>query len=290
MTVVVLGAGGMLGHVVVRVLRDAKIYTIGVARRPTSHPQDIVADALHPLALERLIAQPGVRWVVNAIGVLPRQCEQDPALAETINARLPHLLSAWGRRYGFRVIQVSTDCVFSGEVGQYTVSSAPDATDPYGRSKASGELNNDRDVTIRTSIIGPELKLDGSGLFLWFMRKMGSCEGWTGAHWTGLTSLELAHVVGAIVESDSPPSGIYQCVPDVTITKFDLLHLMADVFRRHDSISIVPVVGRKTDKSLVNNRRDFWAIPSYREMLSRQLTWMRHHAPTYRGTPFHTDP
>src|SRR5690606_24943808 len=103
---------------------------------------------------------------------------------------------------GSKLIHISTDCVFSGNRGAYTEDDFCDANDTYGRSKALGELNNDRDLTIRTSIIGPELKTNGEGLLHWFLNQSTPVNGFTEAYWGGVTTLELAKAIKTALMSD----------------------------------------------------------------------------------------
>ena len=113
----------------------------------------------------------------NAAGLLNEEVDQMKASAILINSFLPQQLSAIGPEIGFRTITVGSDCVFEGDRGRYSVDDPPDALSSYGRTKQLGELQNPRDLTIRTSIIGPEIDPNGRGLFLWLMSQKREVDG-----------------------------------------------------------------------------------------------------------------
>ena len=282
MRVVVLGARGMLGHVTLTVLREAGHEVIGVARRG---PTDRVLDLEDRGATRAMLREAKPDWVVNAAGRLNRAVDAAMGPAIYVNSYMPHLLAGWGAEEGFRLLHVSTDCVFEGDRGSYRVEDAPDATSAYGRSKALGEVVNDRDLTIRTSIIGPELGGIGTGLMLWFLRQKERAPGWTRAIWTGLTTLELARVIDAVVSNRLRASGLWQCVPAQPISKCELLRLMNEEIRARP-IAIDAVEGTAGDKSLVNDRPELWPVPDYREMLRALRQWIDMHRSLYAGTPF----
>jgi dTDP-4-dehydrorhamnose reductase len=282
MRVVVLGARGMLGHVTVTVLREAGHEVIGVAR---SGPTDRVLDLEDRSATHAMLREAKPDWVVNAAGRLNRAVDAAMGPAIYVNSYMPHLLAGWGAEQGFRLLHVSTDCVFEGDRGAYRVEDVPDATSAYGRSKALGEVVNDRDLTIRTSIIGPELSGVGTGLMLWFLRQKERAPGWTKAIWTGLTTLELARVIDAIVSGRVLASGLWQCVPAQPISKCELLQLMNEAIRARP-IAIDAVEGTAGDKSLINDRPELWPVPGYREMLHALRQWIDTRRSLYAGTPF----
>jgi len=110
-----------------------------------------------------------------------------------------------------KIIQISTDCVFSGKDGGYKEDSFRDGDTIYARTKALGEINNNKDLTIRTSIIGPDINEDGIGLFHWFMKQSGTIYGFRNAYWTGVTTIELAKGIEKFIEYNV--TGIYHFVP-----------------------------------------------------------------------------
>lgn len=276
--VVVLGAAGMAGHIMKRYLSDQPEWSVvGLARNPTPFTDEVV-DVTDFNDLEASLARHQPDYVVNCIGVLVQKSASDMANAVLINSYLPHFLASLGRSMGFRLVHISTDCVFSGKDGGYSETSFRDGDDNYARTKALGEVVNDRDLTIRTSIIGPELKTDGTGLLDWFFKQNGEIKGYSQAFWSGVTTLELAKATHAFLKQDV--SGLYNLCPKTKINKFDLLRLFAETWNK--DISILPYDGYRVDKSLVCTRTDFdYAVPDYPVMLAELKTWMENHSEYY---------
>jgi len=120
-------------------------------------------------------------------------------LAVWFNSYFPQLLASFGKKYNFKLIHISTDCVFSGKEGGYKEDSFKNGIGFYAQSKALGEVVNSKDLTFRTSIVGPELKPDGIGLFHWFMNQAGAISGFTEVFWTGVTTIELAKAINEAI-------------------------------------------------------------------------------------------
>ena len=204
-------------------------------------------DMLDQRALSHWLEEVRPEAVINCVGLVKQRPEaEDEALAMAVNAELPHRLAAICRTLGARLIHFSTDCVFSGREGRYTEASLPDCTDLYGRSKLLGEVGGEGMLTLRTSMIGPELTTR-HGLLGWFLGQAGSVKGYTSAIFSGLTSLEIARVVKNHVLPASHLSGLYH-LSTVPIAKFDLLHLIREAYGHH--IDIEPDASVVIDRSL----------------------------------------
>lgn len=279
MKILVLGAGGMAGHVLAGSLLEKGHEVVGLARRELSFCATLVADARDSSALGKTIVDGRFGAVVNCIGVLNAAVDANPYDGIWLNACLPHLLAALTKNMATRVIHISTDCVFSGhDGGGYAEDAFRSADTLYGRSKALGELNDDKNLTFRTSIVGPDLNPDGTGLFNWFMRQRGAVDGFTDVLWTGVTTMTLADAVHAALEQNL--SGLYHLVNSRKISKFELLALFNEL--RASPVPIMPVGTVKADKSLVNTRRDFaFAVPSYAAMSAQTAAWIRRHKEAY---------
>jgi len=275
--VVVLGALGMAGHIMTEVLDETGDYEVlGVARKIGKYV-DKVLDVTELKILENYLQDTKPDYVINCVGALVSQSKDDVATAILLNSYLPNFLSQLGDTLDYKLIHISTDCVFSGKDGQYTEESYRDGDDNYARTKSLGEVVNDKDLTIRTSIIGPELKTNGTGLLDWFFKQNGTINGYTQAYWSGITTLELAKATVKFLEQDT--TGLYQLCPKDKISKCDLLKLFVKVWNRE--IEIVPFDNCKVDKSLVCTRKDFqYAIPKYEKMLIETKQWVENH-PTY---------
>jgi len=269
----ILGATGMAGHVAHAYLEDLGKYEIDniVFRTPLNARSKIV-DVTNKQLLEDTIRDLKPDIILNCIGILIRGSQDDPSNAIFINSYLPHFLSYLSSQIDAKLIHISTDCVFSGRKGYYKDTDYRDADDTYGRSKALGEIINDKDLTIRTSIIGPEIKKNGEGLLHWFIQQKGDVNGYTDAFWGGVTTLELAKAISVILESNL--TGLYQLSNNKRISKFDLLSLINRVYKLNKIIIPLDVVF--VDKSIKCSEKDrfSYVVPSYEEMIYDLNTYM----------------
>lgn len=190
--------------------------------------------------------------VVNCVGIIKQlAAAKDPIASLEINALFPHRLLHLCRSAGARLIHISTDCVFSGRVGMRKESDTSDAEDLYGRSKFLGEVEADGGLTLRTSIIGRELE-GTSGLVEWFLsNRGGTVNGYSHAIFSGLTTIELAGVIGRVIEAERPASGLWH-VSAEPISKLDLLSLLNEAFDA--GATIRPSADLTIDRSLDSTR------------------------------------
>jgi dTDP-4-dehydrorhamnose reductase len=278
--VLILGATGMAGHIVYNFLNDTDEYSISnFVYRTALNDESIILDVHNKSLLREAILKENPDYIINCIGILIKGSNSNPDNAIYINAYLPHFLTRIGEEVGAKLIHISTDCVFSGKKGSYSEEDFKDADDTYGRSKGLGEVIDDKNVTIRTSIIGPELKGKGEGLFHWFMSQEGDINGYTKAYWGGITTLELAKVINAIIKQNI--SGLINVTNGYKVHKYDLLKTFQK-FHQKDGLNIHPVEGKKVDKSLVSLRKDFsYTVPSYEQMVQEQYLYMEKNKETY---------
>ncbi len=270
----VLGAHGMLGHVVVKTFQNLGHDVVGVALEAGA---DTVALDVAAPEFDHFLNDNQFDVVINCIGILNQFAERNPDLAIYLNSYLPHKLE---KRYALtstKIIQPSTDCVFAGNTGPYTEDSLPDGRTFYDRSKALGELVNDKDVTLRMSIVGPDINENGIGLLHWFLRQTGEVGGFTHAMWTGITTVQLAKGMVFALERDL--CGLFHYVPKRSISKYDMLREFARVFGK-DDVVIVPKDEPRIDKSLRSTRMDF-GIPDYPQMFDEMKQWMQQYAQDY---------
>ncbi len=280
--VLVLGSGGMAGHIITLKLREqAHLFQLTeVAHRDNALKPGILLDVTDEEALKNVLLEhkPGV--IVNCIGILNQAAEDRPDKAILINSYLPHFLEQFTSDSKTRVIHISTDCVFSGNRGGYTEVDFKDGKGFYAQTKALGEIVNNKDLTIRTSIIGPELNATGIGLFNWFAKQQGRINGYTRAYWTGVTTIELANAIVKSIELGL--TGLYHLVNDVKISKFALLELFLSTFSKSKVVEIAPYENYAVDKSLVNTRADYrLEVPSYGRMVEGMKKWVETHPELY---------
>lgn len=275
--VLLFGATGMAGHVTYYYLKNTGKYELtNVVYRTKLTDDSIVVDVTNKEAVSEVVRKTNPDLIINCIGILIKGSKEHPDNAIFINAYFPHLLKKLSDEIGAKLIHISTDCVFSGKKGNYTEEDFRDADDVYGRSKALGEIINEKDLTIRTSIIGPELKKNGEGLFHWFMQQTGEVNGFKTAIWGGVTTLELAKSIDAAIEKNL--TGLVQLSNGIGISKYDLLHLFKEIWNKKD-IEILPYNGNGVDKSIAKSKRFDYEVPEYKEMLIEQYQWME----TYYG-------
>ena len=271
MKVLVLGAGGMLGSACYKVFSETDGFlTYGTLRtleqtaafragRGTLIP---CVNALELSQLAYVCGQCTPDLVINCVGIIKQLdfVNNLPLLIET-NALLPHRIADLSNRYGARLVHISTDCVFSGAKGMYRESDAADAVDPYGRTKHLGETFAPNAVTLRTSIIGHEVKRAVS-LVDWFLSQRGTVKGYRRAVFSGLPSVELARVIRDYVAPDREMTGLYHVAAE-PITKFDLLGLVAEEY--DSEANLVPdetvVIDRSLDARRFRDRTGYVAAP-----------------------------
>lgn len=277
--VLVLGGAGMAGHVVATYLSENGYSVFTVSARHKLNQHTTLLDATDSLAIDKYLSENTFDIVINCIGMLVKASEERKDLAVYLNSYLPHQLEEKFYNTSTKLIHLSTDCVFSGKNAPYKEDSWPDGDLFYDRSKALGEVVNDKDLTFRMSIIGPDMQTSGIGLFNWFMSQKGEIQGFQGSVWNGITTIELAKAIKAAIEQDL--TGLYHLVPKGNITKFDLLRLFKESFAR-DDIDITPTEGVSHDKTLINTRHDFnYKVCEYPEMIDEMKSWVGTHPKLY---------
>ena len=191
----VLGCNGMAGHIISLYLQEQGYDVLGFGRKSSAYVKSISGDARDASLLREILNEGKFDTVINCIGILNQFAEQNKALATYLNAYLPHFLAEVTANSDTQVIHMSTDCVFSGKRGEYTEDSFRDGETFYDRSKALGELEDEKNITLRNSIVGPDINPNGIGLLNWFMKQEETVNGYTGAIWTGQTTLQLANMI-----------------------------------------------------------------------------------------------
>ncbi|MDA8957072.1 sugar nucleotide-binding protein [bacterium] len=271
--ILVIGCRGMAGHVVKTYLESIEMYEVwGIARGVKPENNLINLDVSGTKELEDILNKGGFDVVINCIGLLNKTAEDNPDLAVWFNSYLPHLLAFYGKKNNFKLIHISTDCVFSGKEGGYKEDSFKNGIGFYAQSKALGEVVNSKELTLRTSIIGPELKQNGIGLFHWFMNQTDEIFGFTEAFWSGVTTIELAKGIHEAIKQDL--TGLYHFVNNTKICKFDLVEQFNFIFK-DGKTKITPKSNYKIDKSLINTRNDFnYEVPAYEVMIKEMKKWI----------------
>lgn len=280
MKYLILGVNGMAGHMIALYLLEQGHMVYGFARSDSPFCNTICGEATKKEDLFRALSSNQFDYVINCIGILNQFVDAKLTDGIYLNSVFPHLLKELLEEKKTKLIQISSDCVFDGKKGKYTESDLPDAASYYGKSKALGEILDDRNLTIRTSIIGPELKSDGIGLFHWFMSQKKEVYGYQNVIWSGVTTLQLAKFI--LQDRKHPQTGLYHLVNNQYISKYELLTLLNHYFRK-DKIEIKANFTEKSDKTLVNTRSAiFCPVPTYDEMVSEMAEWFYHHKEFYQ--------
>lgn len=286
MKFLVLGASGMAGHTISIYLKEQGHHVTTFTTRPFPYCKNIVGDAFNKEQLKELLLNEEYDAVINCIGLLNKVCDIEPANAVFLNSYLPHYIAEVLRNTSTKLIHMSTDCVFSGKTGNYAEHSLRDGESLYDRTKGLGEIDDNKNLTFRNSIIGPDTNIDGIGLFNWFTKQSGTINGFSQAIWTGVTTLTLAKAMECATKENL--TGIYNLVNNTTISKFELIKLFNQHFRS-GSLTILPMETINLNKSLINTRTDFsFIVPSYEEMVIEMVEWIETHPELYphyaRGT------
>ena len=266
--VLVLGSTGMLGHQVVNYLKYFNELIVNdISYRNKLRKDTIIINAMDKASLESVIIKLKPDFIINCIGVLIKGSHNEEE-AIYLNSYLPHQLKRLAKNINSKLIHISTDCVFSGGSGQYVETDPRDGQGIYSQTKILGEIIDETNLTLRTSIIGPELKKTGTGLFNWFMSQSGSIEGYKKTIWSGVTTLELSKAIYWAINNEI--YGIYHITNNLKISKNDLISLIKLHTRK--SIKIIPVEGNMSDKSLIDTRALLnYEIPSYDEMVREMI-------------------
>jgi dTDP-4-dehydrorhamnose reductase len=282
--VVILGCTGMLGAMTLDYLNSAGDFELIATHRnqdekkslqkkyPNVHFRDLNAEKANVNDIAAVIED--ADWAINAIGVIKPYIHDDNAAeverATKINSLFPHLLAKAAKQVNAKVIQIATDCVYSGEKGQYIETDAHDALDVYGKTKSLGEAYFGNIYHVRCSIIGPELKAHLS-LLDWFLGQPEKAElnGFTNHQWNGVTTLHFARICKGIISEELLFQHVQHIIPGNMISKASLLRSFAKQFRR-DDIKVNDVEAPKViDRTLLTNNEELnqriWKAAGYNE-------------------------
>jgi dTDP-4-dehydrorhamnose reductase len=274
-TVLVLGASGMLGNAVLKDFSNFQGELIATTRAGKNVTADSGVTFLDFDAatddLENKFPMP-VDYIINCIGIIKPYINdtdaEQTATALEINGAFPNRLEAWASKRGARVIQIATDCVFSGSKGNYLESDEHNALDVYGKSKSIGEAKGASMMHLRVSIIGPEVERNSS-LLEWVRNQPTNAEisGFTDHFWNGITSMHFAKIARGIIENGLFEQGVFHVLPKDSVTKSELVSLIAKHLGRSD-IKVRPTItGANINRTLDTNypakNKEFWLSAGY---------------------------
>ncbi|GAA0851688.1 SDR family oxidoreductase [Bifidobacterium pullorum subsp. gallinarum] len=275
MKMLILGGNGMAGHMLVQYFQSFGKHHVFYTTRDRHDSQGLVLDVTDMSAVEHIIKAVRPHMIINAVGVLNQRADDDKINAYHINGFLPHRLRYLADAISARLIHISTDCVFLGDKGGYREDDLPDGVTSYALTKALGEVQDPDHLTIRTSIIGPEIRQSGIGLFNWFMKQRGQVSGYRAVQWNGVTTLELAKAIEFFMNKDV--GGLIHLGHPNPVSKYDLLLLFKDIWGKHDVV-VVPTDDMVQDRTLRSTRLDaLYRFPDYVQMLKEMYAWQQDH-------------
>jgi len=278
--VLVLGSAGLIGHQVYNYLKDSDNYELhNISYQNKIQDDTVLLDARNEQVFIDKITSISPKYIVNCIGILIDGSNADPENSIFLNSYMPHRLTRLADKINAKLIHISTDCVFSGDKKEpYIETDEKDGRGVYAKTKGLGEVVSDKHLTLRTSVVGPELKNDGEELFHWFMGQSGEISGYTKAIWSGVTTTELAKAVKWSI--DHHITGLYHVTNNSSISKYDLLQLFQKYTKK--DINIKPFSGKDANKSFIDTRLLMdYKIPSYDQMIFDMVSLIADNRPLY---------
>ncbi len=276
--VLILGITGMLGHTLFKEMnKNTNLEVFGTTRNKNGLENYFTEDEMIKIrgnvdadnfeTVIRAIASVQPTIIINCIGIIKQlPISKDPLTAITVNAQLPHRISLVARSANARFIHISTDCVFNGKKGNYTEKDHSNAEDLYGRTKFLGEVAYPHCVTLRTSIIGHELKTNYS-LVDWFMSQQNDVNGFTKAMYSGFPTIEIVNIISNYVIPNKNLTGLYHVSSDA-ISKFDLLNILKEIYKK--DININPFSDFVLDRSMNSDKFKIatgYVAPSWNQLI-----------------------
>jgi len=285
MRILILGGDGMLGHQLLLSWRERHEVRVTLRGAPPDYEHyglfsrdnaEYHCDVRDFDTLAGKIRAWRPEAIVNAVGIVKQRSEASNAiLSLEVNSLLPHRLSRLSGEIGARLVQISTDCVFSGKKGMYCEDDLEDSRDLYGRSKLMGEVHDPQAVTLRTSIIGLELSRRKS-LVEWFLAQTGEIRGYSRAIYSGFTTMEMARIIERVLLRHPDIHGLWH-VASSPISKYDLLRQLSERLHRQD-VRILEddsfVCDRSLDASRFNAATGY-SPPSWARMLDELAEMIR---------------
>jgi len=254
--ILVLGEKGMLGHLVYDYLRNKGKYKI------SGLGKDTLDATKNKDEIEKILSKFSLDYVINCMGLINKYADTNPEITKKINTEFPHILSNLAIKYGWKLIHISSDCYLDQDI--------------YGRSKKLGEIDDSHNLTIRTSIIGPEIK-EGAGLFHWFMSQKESVNGFRGALWDGVTTFQLAKFIEEEIDSEEN-KGILDYRTKESTNKYALLKLVSKIFNKNIEIHL----DDRKMKDKRNLNADKWCLNNYESQIIDLKNYMQENEEKYQ--------
>lgn len=278
MRVLVIGSGGMLGHMLTLYLKEAGYKVDDISYKFKCNEHTYCLDVLDEGELAGYLIGRDYSVVINCAALLVHESEKDKIRAIKLNSMFPHWLETFYAESETRVIQVSTAGVYYGDRAPYTEEDRHDTFNFYGKTKSLGELQNDKDLTVRSDFFGPDMKITGKGLFNWAVCQENMVTGFGNVFINGVTSLEFAKFIEHIIKN--PISGSINLHSQDGISKADLLRKIYSYMNKNVIVTDDYEVKRNT--CITSNRTDcHYVNKTYDEQLSELCDWICNHKELY---------
>ena len=289
--VAVFGSTGMLGSTLTQLLKSKfkNIYEFnrsGISVTGSNAFKKI--DVASALNLDEILSDLKIDYMINCIGMIRQLIDEKNSnsvdIANRVNHEFPSTLDAYASKFRIPLIQIGTDCVYSGKRGMYSENDEHDPEDLYGRTKSLGEQASNFSMIVRCSIVGKELKSHHS-LMSWVLSqsKGARINGYTNHIWNGVTSLQFSQIVCGIIQNETYESGVSHLVPNGVVNKYELITLIAKEFGRSDLLISKFEAEIPINRSLIsiNSERNLqlWhgggynEVPTIEQMLSTYRAW-----------------
>ena len=279
--VLILGSSGLIGHQVHNYLKQNSDYQLtNISHSRKLNSKTILLNVKNEVKLASEVNRIRPNFIINCIGVLITESKKNPDNAIYLNAYLPHKLLVIANNINAKLIHISTDCVFSGKKNQpYIESDYKDGIGIYPESKSLGEFVSSNHLTIRTSVVGPELSLRDEELFNWFMNQSNEINGYSKAIWSGVTTLELSRAIKFFIENGTV--GLYHLTNGKAISKYELITLFKFFTNKKNIVNKID--GVSSNKSFIDTREEInYQIPSYKEMIKDMVLLIKNNKNLYR--------
>lgn len=262
--IIIFGTTGMLGCTLFAFLKKKNLKVIGVSRKRSKLTKKnlIFLKNFNEINITKILNKFKPDFVINCAGKISHKINSNNIIETiNINSYFPQFLANQSIKQKFKLINISTDCVFSGRTGNYSENSFPDADDIYGVTKKIGEVNNNQSINLRTSIIGHEI-FSKKGLLEWFLSQKKKINGFSNVFFSGLTTLELSKIIYNYFIDKNFKFGKKPVIhiSGEKISKLNLLKIIANIYKKKIIIKSVRV--KRSDKSL--NSDYFKSISNYK--------------------------
>ncbi|MDR0454231.1 MAG: sugar nucleotide-binding protein [Deferribacteraceae bacterium] len=276
--ILVLGSSGMLGHVATLRFQESGHEVFGLSKSRKFGNLSILLDISSIEKFNFFLDNNFFDVIVNCVALLVVQSDKYKDLAVYLNAYIPHFLEMKYKDTNTKIIHVGTDGIFSGESAPYSENAMHDSGHFYGKSKYLGEINNAKDLTVRSAFWGPDLNRSSANLFNWILNQNNTINGFTNQIFNGVSSLEFADFLDIAIRYDI--TGIFHLTAKKPISKCDFLLSVKKVFGLKNEI--IPAKAQNIDRTLANGRADIpYATADYAEMLTDCRKWIQDNRELY---------